>query len=84
VSESSAAFNAALQVKDVIIAADNWQVSTSNLKYIINNLKLTQQIDLVILRDKKLKTLTFTAEPVVFDSIALEVFDAEKCNTWLM
>jgi predicted metalloprotease with PDZ domain len=84
VSESSAAFNAGLQVKDVIIAADNWQLSTSNLKYIINNLKLTQQIDLVILRDKKLKTLTFTAEPAVLDSIALEVFDAEKCNTWLM
>ncbi len=83
VSNPSAAFNAGLQVKDVIIAINNWQVSTSNLKHIINNLVKNQQVELVVLRDKKLKTLTFTAEPVVPDSVYLEVLDAQKCSAWL-
>lgn len=84
VSDLSAVFNAGLQVKDVIVAMNNWQVSTSNLKHIINNLVLGQKINITVLRDKKLKTLTFTAEPAILDSIFLEVIDTEKCNTWLL
>ncbi|MGJ8682544.1 M61 family metallopeptidase [Paraglaciecola sp.] len=83
VTQPSASFNAGLQVKDVIIAINNWQISTDNLKYIINNLELKQQVPLTILRDKKLKNLSFTAERVVLDSIHLSVNDVEKCQSWL-
>jgi predicted metalloprotease with PDZ domain len=83
VTEQTAAYQSGLQVGDVIIALDKWVLSKDNLITQLNHLSIGQSAQLSIIRDKKLKTLTFTAASAPFDSIALEVIDKERCISWL-
>jgi predicted metalloprotease with PDZ domain len=83
VTEQSAAYQSGLQVGDVLIAIGKWAVSKENLNAQLNNLVIDQTVRLSVLRDKKLKELTFVAAPAAYDSIALEAVDQELCNSWL-
>jgi S1-C subfamily serine protease len=70
-------------VGDVLIAIDKWVVSKENLIAQLNFLVIGQSVQLYVLRDKKLKQLTFIAAVAHNDSIALEVIDQALCNRWL-
>lgn len=83
VSEHTAAFNAGLQVGDVLIAIDKWEVNKDNLISQLNNLTIGHTAQLSLLRDKKLKQLTFVATTAPSDTIALEIIDQTLCNGWL-
>jgi predicted metalloprotease with PDZ domain len=83
VSEGSAAFDAGLMAKDHIIALEGWQLTHANLKLRLNNLVEGQRVDMTILRDKRLLTLSFTPRLAPKDSISLQVNDQTLCNTWL-
>jgi predicted metalloprotease with PDZ domain len=83
VTEGTSAYQAGLQVKDVLIAMDIWQVTKDNLKTLLNNLSINQTIHLTVLRDKKLKQLTFTALTAQNDTVFLQVLDQKSCSNWL-
>ena len=83
VTEQTAAYNAGLQVGDVLIAVDKWAVSKENLIAQLNYLPIGQVTQLCVLRDKKLKQLTFKSTAAPCDSINLEVIDQERTNHWL-
>lgn len=83
VTEHTAAYIAGLQVGDIVIAIDNWQVSTDNLKTQLNHLTVGQQAVLSVLRDKKLKQLAFIAKPAAKDTVALSIKDESLVAAWL-
>ena len=83
VTEQTAAYDSGLQVGDVLIAIDKWVVSKENLIAQLNYLSIGQTVKLSILRDKKLKQLTFIATRAASDTISLEVIDQERCNGWV-
>ncbi len=83
VTSQTAAYEAGLQVGDVLIAIEKWVVSKENLVTQLNYLPFGQTVQLSILRDKKLKQLTFLARAASSDTIALEVIDQALCNSWL-
>jgi predicted metalloprotease with PDZ domain len=83
VTEQTAAYKSGLQVGDVLIAIDKWVVSKENLVTQLNYLPIGQSTQLSVIRDKKLKTLAFTAGPAPCDTIALEVIDKEQSSRWL-
>jgi hypothetical protein len=66
-----------------LIAINKWVVSKENLIAQINFLSLGQTVQLSVLRDKKLKQLTFIAVEAQNDTIALEIIDQTLCNKWL-
>jgi len=83
VTEQTAAYESGLQVGDVLIAIDKWVVSKENLIAQLNSLTVDQAVQLTVLRDKKLKKLTFIAAAAHNDSIALEIIDQALCDLWL-
>ncbi|MDU0354856.1 PDZ domain-containing protein [Paraglaciecola aquimarina] len=83
VSEFTSAYEAGLQVGDVLIAMNNWQVSKASIKHIINNLTLGQTSELIVLRDKKLKKLSFEAKPTQHDTIYLNINNPQLATSWL-
>jgi predicted metalloprotease with PDZ domain len=83
VTENTAAYESGLQVGDILIAINKWVVSKENLIAQINFLSLGQTVQLSVLRDKKLKQLTFIAVEAQNDTIALEIIDQTLCNKWL-
>jgi hypothetical protein len=72
-----------MMVGDILIALNNWQVSKERLKPLLNNLSEGQNIELYLLRDKKLKSFNFIAVKAVPDSVSLTVADAALCAKWL-
>jgi predicted metalloprotease with PDZ domain len=83
VTEQTAAYESGLQVGDVLIAINKWVVSKENLIPQLNHLTIGQTVQLSVIRDKKLKPLTFLARTASKDTIALEVIDQQQCNRWL-
>jgi predicted metalloprotease with PDZ domain len=83
VTEQTAAYESGLQVGDVLIAIDKWVVSKENLIAQLNFLTVGQSVQLSVLRDKKLKQLTFIAVAAHNDTIALEVINQALCSSWL-
>jgi predicted metalloprotease with PDZ domain len=83
VTEQTAAYKSGLQVGDVLIAMDEWVVSKDNLLPQLNNYAIGQTTKLSVIRDKKLKKLTFIAAEAPCDTIVLEVIDQKLCNNWL-
>jgi predicted metalloprotease with PDZ domain len=83
VTEQTAAYESGLQVDDVLIAIDKWVVSKENLISQFNYLFIGQKVQLSVIRDKKLKQLTFVAKIATKDTIALEVIEQQQCNSWL-
>lgn len=83
VTEHTAAYQAELQVGDILIALDKWQVTKENLIPQLNYLSVGQTVQLSVLRDKKLKQLTFTAKAAPNDTLALTVVDQALCDGWL-
>jgi len=83
VTEQTAAYNAGLQVGDVLIAVDKWAVSKENLIAQLNYLSIGQKVQLSVIRDKKLKYLPLTVTAAPCDTIALEVTNQVLCNNWL-
>jgi predicted metalloprotease with PDZ domain len=83
VTQNTAAYESGLQVGDILIAINKWEVSKENLIAQIDFLSLGQTVQLSVLRDKKLKRLTFIAVEAQNDTIALEVIDQTLCNSWL-
>jgi predicted metalloprotease with PDZ domain len=83
VTEQTAAYESGLQVGDVLIAIDKWVVNKENLIPQLNHLTIGQTVQLSVIRDKKLKPLTFSARTASKDTIALEVIDQQQCNSWL-
>jgi hypothetical protein len=66
-----------------LIAIDKWVVSKENLISQLNYLSIGHTAQLSILRDEKLKQLKFIVTTATNDTIALEVFDQARCNSWL-
>ncbi len=66
-----------------MIAIDKWVVSKENLIAQLNFLTVGQSVQLSVLRDKKLKQLTFIAVAAHNDTIALEVINQALCSSWL-
>jgi predicted metalloprotease with PDZ domain len=83
VTEHTAAYECGLQVGDVLIAIDKWVISKENLVTQLKHLSIGQTAQLSILRDKKLKQLKFIVTTATSDTVALEVFDQARCNSWL-
>ena len=83
VTEQTAAFNAGIQVGDVLIAVNKWELSKENLTSQFNQLSMGETASLCVLRDKKLKQLSFIAKPAPRDTIALEITDNSSCKSWL-
>ncbi|MEP1446139.1 MAG: PDZ domain-containing protein [Paraglaciecola sp.] len=83
VTEQTAAYQSGLQFGDVLIAMDEWVVNKENLLPQLNNCAIGQSIQLSVIRDKKLKKMTFIAAEAPCDTIALEVINQKLCNSWL-
>ncbi|MEP1553410.1 MAG: PDZ domain-containing protein [Paraglaciecola sp.] len=83
VIEDTAAYNSGLQVGDILIAIDNWQVSADNLKTQLNHLSVGQKATLSVLRDKKFKQLDFIANAAAKDTVALTISNASLVAAWL-
>ncbi|MFQ3190883.1 MAG: putative metalloprotease with PDZ domain [Paraglaciecola sp.] len=83
VTEQTAAYESGLHVGDVLIAIDKWVVSKENLIAQLNYLSIGQTAQLSVIRDKKLKQLTFLANTAPSDTIALEVINQEQFTNWL-
>ena len=83
VSEQTAAYKSGLQVGDVLIAIDKWVVSKENLVAQLNYLTIGTTAQLSVIRDKKLKNLTFVAVQAPCDTLALEVKDQTLCKSWI-
>ncbi|MGS2721253.1 M61 family metallopeptidase [Paraglaciecola aestuariivivens] len=83
VTEQSAAYQAGLMVGDLVIALNHWQIDKTNLKAQLNNLEVNQSFAMHILRDKKLKQLSFTAQQAAKDTLSLRINDPELCQLWL-
>ncbi len=75
---------AGLHVGDILIAVQGWQVSEANLQVRLNQLAENHDaLDLTILRDGKLKTLTMPVVPASADTIELCIVDSQKAQKWL-
>ncbi|MBU3005990.1 M61 family metallopeptidase [Paraglaciecola arctica] len=83
VTEQTAAYQSGLQFGDLLIAMDEWVVSKENLVAQLNNYRIGDSIQLSVIRDKKLKNMTFIAVEAPCDTIALEVINQELCDSWL-
>jgi predicted metalloprotease with PDZ domain len=83
VSQDSAAYRSGVQVHDIIIALGLWQISKENLQKQLDRLAPGEQVALTLLRDKKVKTLLFTAEVAKVDTVFLEVVDDSLIAKWL-
>jgi len=84
VTEHTGAYESGLQVGDVLIAIDKWEINKDNIAPQLNNLAIGQTALLSVLRDKKLKQLRFKANAATNDTIALEIMDQALCDTWLV
>ncbi|PKG99161.1 M61 family metallopeptidase [Paraglaciecola sp. MB-3u-78] len=83
VTEQTAAYESGIQVGDVLIAIDRWEINKENLVTQVNCLTIGQTAQLSVLRDKKLKQLTFNVSAAPCDTIALEIIDQALCDSWL-
>jgi predicted metalloprotease with PDZ domain len=83
VIEQSAAYDSGLQVGDVLIAIDKWEINKQNLVSQLNQLTIGQTAQLTVLRDKKLKNLSFHPAPATCDTVTLAVIDEDLCRSWL-
>lgn len=59
VISNSSAYLGGLNVKDEIIAINNYRVTNDNINFHINKLKVNDMVDVLISRDNKIKSLTF-------------------------
>jgi predicted metalloprotease with PDZ domain len=84
VSEKSPASIAGLQVGDHLITIDSWQVNNDQIQSRIDQCFVGTNVELVCLRDRKLKVLTMPIMPAPLDTIYLEVSDREKLKEWLI
>ena len=83
VTEQSAAYLAGLQMGDVLIALDKWAINKGNLISLLNDLTIGQFARISVIRDMKLKELSFAAKGAELDTIALNVVNQQSCDKWL-
>lgn len=83
VSEKSPACIAGLQVGDQLITIDSWQVTSEQLQSRIDKCFIGTNVEIVCLRDRKLKILTMPIMPAPADTIYLEIADLDKFNKWM-
>lgn len=82
VSERSPACIAGLQIGDQLIAIDSWQVSNDQIQARIDKCFVGSNVEIICLRDQKLKKLTMPIMPAPLDTVYLEVTDHDKLKNW--
>ena len=83
VEENSPAFNAGLQVGDIFLALNHWQVSVDKLSAMLDAYAVGQTLNLHVMRNQKMKVFDFVVEPAPKDTVFIEIFDHTKLNNWL-
>ncbi|MDO6693418.1 PDZ domain-containing protein [Aliiglaciecola sp. 3_MG-2023] len=83
VLEDSAAYEAGLQVKDNLVAIEEWQVSKDSFFNVLENYQDQSQVRLHVFRDGKLKTFTMPIRSAVKDTLYLTTSNEQKQALWL-
>lgn len=77
-----AAEQAGLMVGDRLIAIARWQIDANSAQTVIDRCK-GQAVELHVLRDHRLLTLTLPLQDAPADTVELVVEDSEKAGRWL-
>ncbi|GAC14228.1 M61 family metallopeptidase [Aliiglaciecola lipolytica] len=83
VLEGTPAFSAGLQVKDNLVAIEQWQVNKDTVRTILDNYSASASVKLAVFRDGKLKIFEMPIESAAKDTIYLNTIDPEKQRLWL-
>ncbi|MEP4891799.1 MAG: PDZ domain-containing protein [Aliiglaciecola sp.] len=83
VLEDSAAFKAGLQVKDNLIAIEQWQINKDTFFSTLENYQDQTLVKLFVFRDGKLKTFEMPILPASKDTVYLTTSDQQKQALWL-
>lgn len=83
VVEDTPAYDARLQVGDQLISVDAWQVCADTLFAILDRYPNNHQLTIHILRQGKLKELSFRVQAAPMDTVYLEISHKEKVKRWL-
>ena len=68
-------------LRDLLISHE--PVVKENLVTQLNHLTIGTALPVSVIRDNKLKQLTFIATPAPSDTLALEVINPKSCKSWL-
>lgn len=83
VIENSASYIAGLQVGDIVIAIDNWQIQQQNLHAILDKQAFNKIVPVHLLREGKLTELKLSIQPAKRDTVYLQIIDEQKAHAWL-
>ena len=83
VLQERAASIAGMQVNDVIIALDGWQVDEKKFHQVLKSRKIDDTLSIHIMRDGRLLELQFTIYPAINDTARVQVQDEALFNGWL-
>ena len=83
VEENTPAFKAGLQVGDILLALDHWQVSVDKLPAMLDVYSVGRSLSLHVLRDQQMKCFDFIVELAPQDTLFIEVFDDSKFSKWM-
>lgn len=83
VEENTPAFKAGLQVGDVLLALNRWQVSVDKLSAMLDAYYVGEILSLHVMRNQQMKLFNFVVEPAPKDTVFIEIFDQTKFNNWM-
>jgi predicted metalloprotease with PDZ domain len=83
VIENTPAYHAGIQVNDHLIALNQWQIDADSFSQHLDRCSPGEEIQLTLLRDKKLKQCVMQVQAAPHDTIYLVVKEKDKVNQWM-
>jgi predicted metalloprotease with PDZ domain len=83
VEENTPAFKAGLQVGDILLALNHWQVSVDKLNVMLDAYSVGQTLCLHVMRNQQMKHFDFIVQSAPKDTVFIEIFDQAKLNNWM-
>lgn len=83
IPEGTTAYESGLMIGDKLIAIDGWQVCKSTLPAVLDRCDTGSRVPLTVLRDRRLKTLSFPVRLAREDTVYLSISDEAAVASWL-
>lgn len=83
ISDDSPAQQAGIQLNDKIIALNGWQINAENAQARLDACQSGEEVDVHVLRDKRLVTLKLPVIEAPQDTVYLTIDESNKAEPWL-
>lgn len=83
VQQGRAAARAGMHIGDIIIAVNGWQCNEERFYKVLQQQEKGAFMPIHIMRDGRLKQLSFELTPAIYDICVLEIADNNKFESWL-